>query len=48
LPTLLVAATRKTYVVPFVKPVTVVDTAVEVPSANVVQVEPELLEYWIT
>jgi hypothetical protein len=36
-PTLLVAATRKMYVVPFVKPVTVADVAVEVPSANVVQ-----------
>jgi hypothetical protein len=32
--------------VPFVKPVTVVNVAVEVPSANVVQVEPELDEYW--
>jgi hypothetical protein len=43
-PTLLIAATRKTYAVPFVSPVTVALVAVDVPSAKVVHVEPLLLE----
>jgi hypothetical protein len=33
------AATRKTYAVPLVNPVTVAVVAVDVPSANVVQVD---------
>jgi hypothetical protein len=33
--------------VPFVRPVTVAVVLVEVPSANVVQVDPEFDEYWI-
>ena len=44
-PTALTAATRKTYAVPFERPVTVVEVAVEVPSANVVHELPLLLEY---
>ena len=43
-PAALVALTRNVYDVPFVKPVTVADAEVEVPSANVVQIAPELLE----
>jgi hypothetical protein len=31
--------------VPFVKPVTVADAVVDVPSENVVHVEPEFAEY---
>jgi hypothetical protein len=42
--TLFTAATLKTYAVPFERPVTVVEVAVEVPSANVVHEEPALLE----
>ena len=38
-------ATRKMYDSPFVKPVTVLDVALEAVCANVVQVEPLLLEY---
>jgi len=38
------AATRNTYVVPLVSPVTVALVAVDVPSANVFHVEPPLLE----
>jgi hypothetical protein len=41
----LTAATLKTYAVPFVKLVTVADVVVDVPSANVVHVEPESLLY---
>jgi hypothetical protein len=40
----LVALTRNVYDVPFVKPITVADADVEVPSANVDQIAPELLE----
>jgi hypothetical protein len=43
-PAALVALTRNVYDVPFVKPVTVADADVEVPSANVDQIAPELLE----
>jgi hypothetical protein len=42
----LIAATRKIYAVPLVSPVTVAVVAVEVPSVNVVQVDPELLLNW--
>ena len=47
-PRLFEAATRNTYAVPFVSPVTVADVDVDVPSANVVHDAPELEEYWIT
>ena len=47
-PLALVAATRNRYAVPLVKPVTVTDVAVDVPSTNVVHVEPAFDEYWIT
>ena len=43
-PTALTAATRKTYPVPLVSPVTVALVAADVPSANVVHVDPLLLE----
>jgi hypothetical protein len=43
-PAAFTAATRKTYDVPFVKPVTVADVDVETESLNVVQVEPEFEE----
>jgi hypothetical protein len=36
------------YEVPLVKPVTVIDVAVDVPSVNAVQDEPELEEYSTT
>ena len=39
-PAALVALTRNVYAVPFVKPVTVVEAVVDVPSANVVHVVP--------
>ena len=42
-PMLFTAATRKVYAVPFVSPVTVALVEVDVPSLNVVQVEPESL-----
>lgn len=45
-PIVFTAATLKTYAVPFERPVTVVEVVVEVPSANVVHVEPPSLEYW--
>jgi hypothetical protein len=48
LPHVFAAATRKTYVVPFVRLVTVADVDVDVPSAYVDHVDPELVEYWIT
>jgi hypothetical protein len=40
-PAALVALTRNVYDVPFVKPVTVADADVEVPSANVVHDPPD-------
>ena len=40
-----VAATRNTYAVPFVSPVTVTDAVAETVSLNVVQVVPLSLEY---
>jgi hypothetical protein len=43
-PTALTAATRKTYAVPLVSPVTVALVAVDVPSENVVHVLPLSLE----
>ena len=43
-PAALVALTRNMYDVPFVKPVTVAAAIVDVPSANVDQIAPELLE----
>jgi hypothetical protein len=43
-PAELTAATRNTYAVPLVRPVTVALVAVDVPSANVLHVEPESLE----
>ena len=45
LPELLAAETLKIYGVPFVRPVTVAVVLVDVPSANVDQLVPELLEY---
>ena len=39
-PAAFVALTRNVYAVPFVKPVTVAEAAVDVPSANVVHVVP--------
>jgi hypothetical protein len=42
-PRLFAAATRNTYAVPLVSPVTVAVVLVEVPSLNVVHDEPELL-----
>ena len=44
-PILLTAATLNTYAVPFVKPVTVTDVAVETVSVKVVHVLPLSLEY---
>jgi hypothetical protein len=44
MPELLTAATRKTYVVPLVNPVTVAVLDVEIPSAKVDQVDPEFDE----
>ena len=44
-PALLTAATLKTYVEPFVNPVTVAVVVVDVPSVNVDQLVPELDEY---
>jgi hypothetical protein len=44
-PILLTAATLNTYAVPFTKPVTVTDVAVETVSVKVVQVLPLSLEY---
>jgi hypothetical protein len=43
-PISLTAATRNTYAVPFVRPVTVALFAADVPSANVFHVAPPLLE----
>lgn len=45
-PTLFTAATRNTYAVPFVRPVTVALVPVDVPSENVVHVDPLFDEYW--
>jgi hypothetical protein len=47
-PAAFTAATRNVYAVPFVRPVTVAEVAVVVPSENVVHEEPELLEYCTT
>jgi hypothetical protein len=47
-PTLFTAATLKMYVEPFVKPETVVVVVVDVPSANVDQLDPEFDEYCTT
>ena len=44
-PASFVAATRNTYAVPFVKPVTVTEAVAETVSLNVVHVEPLSLEY---
>ena len=44
-PELLAAKTLKIYGVPFVRPVTAAVVLVDVPSANVDQLVPELLEY---
>jgi hypothetical protein len=44
-PELLAAKTLKIYGVPFARPVTVAVVLVDVPSANVDQLVPELLEY---
>jgi hypothetical protein len=44
-PAMFTAATRKTYSVPFTKPVTVAARCESVPSAKVVQVVPPLDEY---
>ena len=41
-PAALVALTRNVYDVPFVKPVTVAEADVEVPSANTVHVDPSV------
>ena len=41
-PAVLVALTRNVYAVPFVKPVTVAEADVDVPSANTVYVEPSV------
>ena len=41
-PTAFVALTRNVYAVPFVKPVTVAEAVVEVPSANTVYVVPSV------
>jgi hypothetical protein len=43
-PTAFTAATRKTYAVPLVRPVTVALVAADVPSENVVHVDPLSLE----
>jgi hypothetical protein len=47
-PTPFTAATRNTYAVPLVSPVTVAPVLLDVPSENVVHVEPLLLEYCTT
>jgi hypothetical protein len=47
-PTDVTAATRNRYPVPFESPETVVESVADVPSENVVQVEPELLLYCTT
>jgi hypothetical protein len=47
-PPALFAATRKRYSVPLVRPVTVTDVAVDVPSANVDHDAPPLDEYATT
>ena len=47
-PTELTAATRNTYCVPFARPVTVVDTADETPSLNVVHDVPLFDDHWMT
>ncbi len=44
-PATLTAATWNTYDVPFVRPVTVAEVKVDVPSANVDHVEPQLDEH---
>jgi hypothetical protein len=44
-PATFTAAILNTYEVPLVRPVTVADVVALVPSANVVQLEPPLLEY---
>ena len=47
-PTAFLATTLITYAVPLVRPVTVHEFAVDTGSANVVHVEPLLLEYFTT
>jgi hypothetical protein len=47
-PTPFTAAARNVYAVPFVSPVIVALAVVDVPSLNVVHVEPELLLNWTT
>ena len=47
-PALFTAATRKTYAVPLVSPVTVAEVFGLVPSLKVVHVLPLLLLYWTT
>ena len=47
-PTEFCALTRKMYCVPFVRPVTEADVELDVPSLNVVQVEPAFVEYSMT
>ena len=47
-PKAFVALTRNVYAVPFVRPVTVAEAAVDTPSVNVVHVVPELDEYRTT
>jgi hypothetical protein len=47
-PTPFTAATRNVYAVPLVSPVTVAEVAVDVPSENVVHVEPLFDEYCTT
>jgi hypothetical protein len=44
-PAAFIAAILNTYEVPLVRPVTVADVVALVPSANVVQLDPLLLEY---
>ena len=47
-PALFLAATLKMYAVPFVRPVTVAEVAVEATRLKVVQVLPLSLLYWMT
>lgn len=47
-PTAFTAATRNTYATPLVRPVTVAETAVDVPSVKSDQVTPAFEEYWST
>ena len=47
-PTVFLAITWITYAVPLIRPVTLHEVAVDTGSANVVHVEPLLLEYFTT